>query len=246
MRKLAFAMALLFLGGGVASADTATPQSSTPNPAWIADAATIAHIRSIVANTAGTDGVFVVGDDGSIRHVQSGLVCPPKFPNVDFWHSQIFSSPLGKGMDIGCDYGRAGPNGHAISKLTIFATKAPDGLALDQAFAADRNDVVRTYPDAVSQGTAFKIEDKSGDHSNPFPEIRSEEFLITIGGQKYTSQVLVAVQNGWILEIRATFAGTSKNVEVPSGGTVNDIMPVLGDRTMLPEAFVRVARSLGK
>src|SRR5215469_11013721 len=88
-------------------------QSSSKN--WIeamhADAQTIARNAEIVKNTKGTDGVFVVRDDGTIRHVQSGLVCPAKFPNVAFWHAELFDSPLGPGMDVGCDYGRNGADG---------------------------------------------------------------------------------------------------------------------------------------
>lgn len=227
------------LAGARAFAEDAPAKKE--NDAWSADARTIVHIQEIVKDTAGSDGVFVVRDNGEIAHVQSGLVCPPKFPNVDFWHAEIFSSPLGNGMDIGCDYGRGNPNGKAISKLTIFETKAPDGLTLDQAFQQDRADVMKTYPDAISQGTALKIENKSAHPSNALPEIRSEEFLLTIDGHKFTSQLLVTVHDGWVLEIRASFLGTGNNIDLPKGATPNDIMLAVGDRAMLPAAFVRVA-----
>jgi hypothetical protein len=75
----------------------------------------------------GTLGVFQAQSDGSIRHLQSGFVCPASLPNVNFWGLQVIPSPLGPGTDVGCDYGRMwggqianGPE----AKLTIYVVKA--------------------------------------------------------------------------------------------------------------------------
>ena len=224
-----------------AFADAAAVQPSAPNPAWVASPEAIARIRAIVANTKGTDGIFTVGDDGSVRHVQSGLLCPPKFPNVDFWHPEIFDSALGPGMDIGCDYGRNGPDGHAISKLTIFATKAPDGLTLDQAFQQDRSQLLRAAPGAKSEGQALEIKNDSAS-----PDARSEEFLETRDGQDYTTQILVAVGKGWVFEIRTTFEGAGNRIVIPHGGTSHDAVSAIGDRLMLAVAYARLGGVLAK
>jgi len=225
-----------------ASAEDAPSPSASQNEAWVADAATIAHIRDIVAHSDGADGVFVVNDDGSVKHIQSGMVCPPKFPNVAFWHAEVFSSSLGKGMDVGCDYGRNGVGDQWVSKLTIFATKAPDGMTLDQAFGDYREQVTKVSPDAVSRGEALKIENKGG---NP-PDIRSEEFSVTRNGVAYTTDLLVSIQRGWILEIRATYPGATGAVTLPKGVTVNDAVLMIGDYAMLGAALVHVVDSIGK
>jgi len=243
MRRIANIVLLLFMGAAPALADTAVPQRSPPNPAWIASPEAIARTRAIVANTKGTDGVFTVGDDGSIRHVQSRLLCPPKFPNVDFWHAEIFDSSLGPGSDIGCDYGRNGPDGYAISKLTIFATKVPDDLTLDQAFQHYRGQLLRVAPGAKSEGQALDVKN---DGSSSFPDIRSEEFAETRDGQDYTTQILVAVGKGWVFEIRTTFEGASNRVVIPQGGTAHDGALAMGDRMMLAAAYVVLAAALAK
>lgn len=224
-----------------ASAQASDAKPAT-NPAWVADTNTIANIRAIVANTKGADVAFAVGDDGNIRHIQSGMICPPKFPNVVFRHAQIYSSIMGVGMDVGCDYGRDNRDGVVASKLTIFATKAKDGWTLDGTFLGYRNEVLKTYPDAVSQGEALKIEDKSG---NAFPPIRSEEFIFHVDGFEYTSDLLVAIKNGWILEIRASFLGKPGEVNMGNGATVDDAVLEIGDRAMLSQAFIRAAATIG-
>ena len=49
----------------------------------------------------GALGIFEALSDGSVRHVQSGFVCPPSLPNVNFWNLQLAPSPLGPGTDVG-------------------------------------------------------------------------------------------------------------------------------------------------
>jgi len=245
MKRTVLGLSLwIALIGAKALADDAPAQKK--DDAWHADAKTIAHVQEIVNGTAGSDGVFTVRDNGEIAHVQSGLVCPPKFPNVDFWHAEIFDSPLGKGMDVGCDYGRNGPDGHPVSKLTIFATKAPAPITLGQAFSQYRSAVMQVSPNAVSQGEALNIEEKSGGSKHLLPEVRSEEFCETRDGKVYTSDLVVAVSGGWMLEIRATFDGKPNEISLPEGATVDDVLAATGDRVMVAEAFVRLAPTIGK
>ena len=219
--------------------------ASKPNEAWVADAATIAHIRDIVGHSDGADGVFVVGDDGSVKHVQSGLICPPKFPNVDFWHAEVFSSPLGKGMDVGCDYGRGDPNGKAVAKLTIFATRAPGGMTLDQAFAKYRNEVLATFPDATSRGEVIQ-DDTPPDKRQDYPGFRSEEFVVQIDGAPFTTQLVVEVESGWMIEIRSSFLGESNHIYLTKESGVHGAVLATGDRLMAAVARMFAEGSVGK
>ena len=80
---------------------------------------------SLTKFTQNADGSFsVVQDDGTSPSTLalSGLVLPDGtsgFPNVELWHLEVFESGAGKGMDVGCNYGRNGADGKWISKLTI-------------------------------------------------------------------------------------------------------------------------------
>jgi hypothetical protein len=226
----------------VAPATTAT----TENPIWTPDAATIAQVRNIVANTQGAEGVFVVQDDGRIRHVQSGLICRAKYPNVSFWHAFVYPSSAGLGTDVGCDYGRYGSDGKAVSKLSIFATKTHEGMTLDQAFARYRNEVVQSTPDAVSHGDAVGIENKDSGQSSGLPEIRSEVFSEVLDGRPFVSQLLVTMHGGWIIEIRTTFEGVGIDVVTTKDGGVAEAVLEAGDRLMLTHAFVEAISTVGK
>jgi hypothetical protein len=185
----------------------------------------------IVAQVPGSEGVFSVQSDGSIRHAQSGLVCPAEYPNVQFYHVFVYARD---GSDVGCDYRRADDKGGAWSKLTIFATKAAPGTNLDQAFARYHNEVLQSSPGAKSQGPA--IRDQSSAPSL-LPEIRSEEFE-PLNGATYTSQLFVAIVSGWIVEVRATFIGLPNNIQVTKEGGVEGAKLQMGDRVMGPKALV--------
>jgi hypothetical protein len=248
-RQTASLFLLVFVSGiwSVANAEDAAPSSpvSNSNAAWTASSETIAHIRDLVAHAVGTDGVFIVNDDGSVRHIQSGLLCPPKFPNVDFWHAEVFSSSLGKGTDVGCDYGRGNPNGKAVAKLTIFATKAPEGMTLDQAFAKYRNEVLTTYPNATSRGEAIQ-DTTPPDQRQTHPGLRSEEFLVQIDGAPFTSQLIVEVKSGWMIEIRSSFLGKSDQIYLTKETGVQGAVLATGDRLMAAYAWPLADSSIGK
>src|SRR5215831_17710884 len=101
----------------------------------------------IVAQAPLAKDVFVVEVDGAIRHLQSGMSCAASFPNVSLADVQIFPSSA-IGLDVGCDYARVGVDGNAVSKLTVFAVKAPEGATLDSVFAGYRREVVSAHPEA--------------------------------------------------------------------------------------------------
>lgn len=149
-------------------------------------------------------------------------------------------------MDVGCDYGRNGPDGNWISKLTIFATKAPDGMTLDQAFASYRNEITQTNPNATSLGAALNLNDKDKGTADALPEWRSEEFLTNHGGQETTDDLIVTVQNGWMLEIRSTYPGRPNNIVITKGSGPNAAADSFGDRIMGTFAYVQVSGTIGK
>jgi hypothetical protein len=242
----ALAMTAALAHAGDSNAPPAAP-TTTENPIWTPDAATIAQVRDIVAKTQGSDGVFVVQDDGKIRHLQSGLICRAKYPNVSFWHVFVYPSNAGLGTDVGCDYGRNGSDGKAVSKLSIFATKAPDGMTLDQAFARYRNEVVQTTPDAVSHGDAFELEDQDPAKPSAFPAFRSEVFSEVLDDRPFISQLVVTIKDGWIIEIRASFEGVEpNNVVVTKESGVAGAVLAAGDRLMVTHAFAEALSTVGK
>jgi hypothetical protein len=194
-------------------------------PAFAADPAVVAQNRQIVAATPEADGVFAVQDDGTVRHKQSGLVCPASFPNLSFYHVFVFAPD---GGDVGCDYRRADDNGGAWSKMTIFAVRAPPGTTLDAVFARYHGEIVQTYPDAKLQGPAAGIDEK-GAGKPLLPEFRSEEFVITMNGQPYTTQLFVTVVSGWTIEIRSTFVGLPDVIDSAREGP-NSALAEAGDR----------------
>jgi len=243
MRRILLASILFISAGPCALADDAkAPAKDTPEEI----SATKAHNEDIVARSPGADGVFVVQGDGTIKHVQSGMECPAKLPNVQFWHAEVFKSPAGKGVDVGCDYGRNGADGKWVSKLTIFATKAPAEMTLDQAFVKDRGEVIQATQDATSIGTAMNLDDKDKGLPTALPEWRSEAFLTTYEGKQSTDEVVVAVSNGWILEIRTTYLGKPNNIVVAKDGDPDDAALALGDRIMATFAYVQVGRTIDK
>lgn len=233
--KTAFALLglILFASPAFADANKLSPEEA---------AALTAHNRDAVSETPGADGIFAVQPNGDIRHIQSGLMCPARYPNVRFAEAQIYKSDLGAGTDVGCDYRRDDRNGLLISKLTIFAVKAAEGTTLDQAFAKYRGEVFQDEPDAVSEGVA--VEDKGGSKTSA-PKFRSEEFAEVQNGRKFTSQLFVAVRAGWIVEIRSTFEGWGNTIAIDKNGGVDDAVNAAGDRLMGVKALFDALGTMG-
>ncbi len=191
---------------------------------------------AIAAADKDTDGVFRVQDDGTIKHAQSGIVCPAGYPNVSLYHLFVYDG--GKGLDVGCDYRRADDKGGANAKLTIFAVKEGGGMTLDSAFAQFRNEVVQTSADLRPQGPALTVRDEGG---STFPPFRSEEFLIRLNDRDYTSDLIVAESRGWIVEIRATFTGLPS---VVAGAAEADAADSVADRVMTSSALLQALGTL--
>lgn len=206
-------------------------------------AALKARNAAIVAAEPKAAGVFAVQEDGSIRHVQSGMICPRSFPNVDFWHAEVFSDEAHKGEDVGCDYGRSDKSGKSVAKFTIFAVKTEPGATLDSAFVKYRGEVLQTFPNAVSIGAAVNVQEKGS--SDPLPEYRSEAFLVDRDVGQSTEELVVAVQGGWELEIRNSYFGKPKNIAIDKGED-DAVQKAIGDRIVSAFAYALVGRTLGK
>jgi hypothetical protein len=157
--------------------------------------------------TPGTSGVFEPQPDESVRHVQSGFVCPPKLPNANLWALMIFPSPLGPGSDVGCSYGRARvtqSSRDVEAKFTIFVVKAPTDTTLEAAFTRYREEGHRTAPNARILGEAIHLDDKSARSGRLLP-VRSEETERLIGNRRFIDQLLVGLAESWIVKVRATY-----------------------------------------
>ncbi len=225
MRGTALALCLLgWLAGPALAADTPAPDP-------------VQHNRDILAASQ-ADGVFTVQDDGTIRHLQSGMICPATYPNVTLWHLEVFPNDAGKGVDVACDYGRNGPDGNWIAKLTLFATIAPAGWKLDDVFANYRGEVLQANPGVVSLGPALEAK---GDTAK-IGEWRSEEFSQVRDGREFTTSLVVALRGKWMFEVRSTYLG--KPNDIGGGSDPNDAVLAAGDRAMTAKSFLDVVQTL--
>ena len=147
-------------------------------------------VAALLTRTPEAAGVFEAQPDGAARHVQSGLLCPAKFPNVELWHLEVFPSSLGKGADVGCDYGRNGPDGLFVSKLTIFVTRMTPEETLDSDFAQRQAEVTSAMPGAIEKGPAVQIAPASGSDTQALADsMKSAEYSVTLDGRSYLTDV---------------------------------------------------------
>jgi hypothetical protein len=234
--KAVFTLLSLMLCASPALADARDP---TPEE----NAALKAHSAGVVAHEPGADGVFAVQDDGSLKHVQSGMVCAPRYANMELQRVEVLSAADAKGGNAGCDYGRGG-----AATLSVLAVKQPDGLTLDKAFADERAKIVGAYPDAATAGPALEIKlgDSDKDTYGPFSEFRSEEFVRTDNGQTRTEDLIVMIHKGWILEIRKSFQGKPKEVAFDEKSDRKELNNAMLDRTMNIRVMMVSGMTLGQ
>jgi len=174
------------------------------NPAMAANnnASAKKNADALIARFENGSAIWRAQDDGSVRHIQSGLVCPANFTVVTLWNLMVYDSPSGIGTDVGCDYWRSRIEGKgAETKIAIFAVKAAPGTTLDEAFQTYRKQMYASYPGAKSEGTALSIE---SDKPGTLPAIKSEEASIELYNRPYQTEIVVSLVNGWIIEVRST------------------------------------------
>lgn len=238
MKTLSAVFAALVLASSAQGQEA--PPPPPPSPEEIA--AIRAHNQEIVARNPNADGIFAVQDDGTIKHLQSGLLCPASFPNVRFFHAMVFPAP-GKGHDVGCDYGRANERGGANAKLTIFAVKAAEGTTLDAAFAGYQREVVQSYQNVRAQGPVLTVTENESQTPLDF---RSEGYLVTLNQRDYSSELIVAISAGWIIEVRSTYVGKSREILFNEGDGPDVLAATLGDRVMSATALFSALGTVGK
>jgi len=157
-------------------------------------------------------------NDGAIRHVQSGFVCPLTLTNADLIHLDAYPSKRGLGTDVSCDYA-AGTGGDIETKLTVFVVKIDPKEPLESVFGRYRSEVLQTYPNAEFLGTGLRTKNQKGQiQTLDAPDlVRSVEYRIEWEGQPCVTGLAVSKSEEWALEIRLTYPFELKDME---GGTL--------------------------
>lgn len=165
-----------------------------------------ALVKRAFANAKNVAGVFEADEPaGQVRHIQSGLTCPAYLGNAFLNQIMVFETPAGLGADIGCDYARRTAPGstQAAAKHSVFAVKLPADWTLDTAFSYYQKEMHQSSPaGARSGGESLHFTTRP----DGFPDVRSEELFYDKDGKPWQTEVIVAVVNGWIIEVRSTRA----------------------------------------
>jgi hypothetical protein len=145
-------------------------------------------------------------------------------------------------MDVSCDYGRNGPDKRFVSKLTLFATIAPEGWTLDKVFNNYRAEVLQANPGIRSIGA---LTGRPG--MVPLPDgSRSEAFIEHRDGRDFTSELVVALRGKWMFEVRATYDGSPGDPMQTMQSSLTDVANASADRTMAAQAYVAAVDTLPK
>ena len=100
-----------------------------------------------------------------------------------------------------------------MSKLTIFATKAPSGIALDDVFARYRKELLTTYSDAVPTAPALTIgKDKDGSAV----DYRAAAYDVVGKTGSTHEELIVGLTGDWMLEVRASYPHAGIVVKDPN------------------------------
>lgn len=189
-------------------------------------------------------GVFALQPNGSVRHLQSGLICRPDYGDLKLAHLEVFASDFGKGADVGCDYGRFDAQGRALSKLTVFVTRASAGETVESLLERRRQEVRKSWPDADERGPAIVF----GDHSqgpSAWSGVRSAEFAVKFGDTHYLSDLVVVLQGGWEIEIRGTYPTdiqVAPNTDAKTAA--GQVVEAAGPAVALEDALASVGRGV--
>jgi hypothetical protein len=184
---------------GIATAMLASAQAFAQHP----EGEPSEIVKRAITNLKNGEDIFVADNAGKARHVQSGLTCAGYVQNAFLNQVMVFETPAGIGADVGCDYARRKSPGssQAAAKHTVFVVKLPEGWTLEKAFANYQAEMHQTAPkDARSGGDSLTF----GVPIDGFPKFLSEELFYTKDGREWQTELIVAVLNGWIIEVRST------------------------------------------
>jgi hypothetical protein len=215
---------------------------TSPAPSADDKAALMRHYQEVVAKTPGAEGVFVVREDG-VKHVQSGLICPP-FPNVALSQIKVFPSAQ-KGESVSCDYTRTGKAGLLDSSLSIMVTKADPGATVLSVFPKYQQELTESFQSVSPvEGAGSFI--APTDHNGG---LHAEKFLGMREGRETTAELRVTIGLGWIVQVRAIYAGkpgTPGMVVVGPGEDPKDALPRGMDRQMCDAAMWIATHTVGQ
>jgi len=200
--------------------------------------AAMARNKAIVTAGDPTESIFSVQADGSILHRLSGALCPSDFEYAHLLDIQIYPAAA-PGEDVGCDYGRVGPDGYLASKLTIFIVRMPEGATLDAVYEKYRNEVLAN-PSAVEGPPSLHITDQRTGSDNA--NYRANGFSVTLEGRRFHSELLVSLYGHWAIEVRATYPNAE--IVVDKNTTKEDLRKQLSDIKDPYLAFMAVSDSL--
>ena len=210
-----------------------------PSPAPSAEekAATLRHNQEVLAKAPGANDVFIAREDG-LKHLQSGLICPP-FPNVSLSQTNIFPSTPLRGESVSCDYSRTDKAGAVVSTLSIRVTKASPGTTVGSAFAKYQRELAESFQSFASVKVIADIPP-----STRSAGLRGEKFFGIRNGQENTAELRVTMGLGWLVQVRAIYAGkpgTPGIAVVEPGQDTMEALPAGMDREQMSDAAIWVA-----
>ncbi len=233
MKAGRIAIAGLLLATSAHAQGTIKPR---PEPSPEEKAATMRHNQEIVAKTPGAEGVFIVREDG-VRHLQSGLVCPP-FPNVSLSQTNVFASAQ-KGESVSCDYSRTDKTGTVVSTLSILVTKADRDTTVQSAFAKYQRELAESFQSIAPVEVIADVPPSARNAG-----LHGEKFFGMRDGRENTAELRVTMELGWLVLVRAIYAGkpgTPGIAVVEPGQDPMDALPGGMDREQMSDAAMWVA-----
>ena len=187
--------------------------------------------------------IFTIEQNGSLTHIQSGLVCTGTVKDYSLDAIYIFNKAA-PADDVGCDYARRSDDGNIVSKLTVFFVKGEQDTNLDTAFSHYRDEVLRASPGATPTPSQLHIKDETGVDN---PAYKSSGFTIALNGEPYHSELIVGFVKPWIVEVRSTYKNDSIHVDMSKGkeAALADALRQKSDITNPYIAFLE-SKALGK
>ncbi len=174
----------------------AQPQADAGKPA-----AAVAAPAAGPFLVAPSDGdVFEARGDGSVRHRQSGAVCPAAVGGLRLAHLAIYPMAASRGGDVSCGYG-----GFPKGAITLYLVKPGDyrpPLSFRQYAGEARAEVRLAHPEATPLPPPDPRHAPGPDGRDHTPSI--DAWRLPVDGQSYLSLLYLDDVAPWIVMVRAT------------------------------------------
>ncbi|PWR18951.1 hypothetical protein [Zavarzinia compransoris] len=147
---------------------------------------------ALIASVPNGSLIFRLKGEHDIQHVQSGMACPlARMAEADrLIRLFVFPNPR-DGDDVACDYAFFG------GKLTAYATRNT-GLTAEAVVGATADFIRGAHPEATPAALDLPAADG-------LPKITGAVFNIVLDGKPARTKVLVAIKDGWVIKVRATY-----------------------------------------